>query len=143
MTEQVTFWIVYRLKHPRTYETFYVGITTGPLCERLQEHMEKSRDDNPLLASWLAEIANIGSPPIIEQVDTIYGNRKQAEQRDRYHIQQVGGLANVQHRSHGRAQRKKDHETGLHQALFMSWLQMYHAARRRHLSPFADSSMSL
>jgi hypothetical protein len=143
MTEQVAFWTVYCLKHPRTHQTFYVGITTGPLCERLQEHMEKSRDDNPLLASWLAEIANTGQSSIIEQVDSIYGTRKQAEQRERYHVQQVNGLANIQHTPRARTQRKKDHEAGLHQALFMGWLQAHYATRRRPLSPFADSSMSL
>lgn len=91
MIERVTYWTVYRLLYKRML--IYVGITSGPLEERLQEHMEPGRADNPLLAC----MARARRQLQIEPIDVIYGTRRQAERRERFYIRELRPVANIQH----------------------------------------------
>ncbi len=88
MIEQCTYWTVYRLLYKRML--VYIGITSGPLEERLQEHMEPGRADNPVLAYMAKARCKLQ----IEPIDAIYGTQRQAEQRERFYIRELNPVAN-------------------------------------------------
>jgi len=92
MSEQCAFWTIYRIVY--LGETVYVGTTSGTIQERLQEHMERSRVDNPTIA----RLARARCKLRIEQIDVIYGTKRQAEQRERFYIRELRPVANIQGR---------------------------------------------
>lgn len=91
MSERCAYWTVYRLLYKRML--VYIGITSGPLEERLQEHMEPGRVDNPVLASMAQARCKLQ----IEPIDVIYGIRRQAERRESFYIRELRPVANIQH----------------------------------------------
>ena len=75
-------WRVYRMRDPLTKETRYIGITSQTLTSRLAFHL-RGNDHNPEKQSWITDLGKQGLRPEIEQIDSLYGTKASAEQRER------------------------------------------------------------
>lgn len=78
-------WSIYKLLCPVASKVKYVGITSRPLQERLQTHL-RGKDHNPDKDKWIAWLDAQGFVPLIEEIDSYYGTRAQAERREQYWV---------------------------------------------------------
>ena len=78
-------WRIYRLIDP-TMQAIdairYVGITSTSLATRLSYHL-RGNDGNTEKWAWITDLGKRGLRPSIEQIDTLYGRRAQAERCER------------------------------------------------------------
>src|SRR5215471_15533579 len=77
-------WRVYLLICPDTNQIRYVGITSSSLRKRLRYHLKDQHNHEK--ASWIASLQRQGLTPIIQQIDTLSGTRREAEQLERRYI---------------------------------------------------------
>lgn len=85
-------WHIYTLTCPLCGQVHYVGITRQNLNRRFSHHLTEEEStpekwkSNPAKRNWIASLRHVGLTPIVQEVDTIYGNQQLAHARERYWI---------------------------------------------------------